>query len=502
MRIRGRHIVWMTLASLALAGCQESDDGTNAIAENLPPIISGVPATSLQAGSPYSFTPSAADPEGDALTFRATNVPSWASFNTTTGALTGTPSEANVGMTSMITIEVSDAHSVAQLPAFRINVSSATSTPPPANVPPTIVGTPATTATVGQPYTFQPVGDDANNDTLTYSIQNRPSWATFTPATGRLAGTPISANVGTTNNIVITVSDGQSTASLPPFNLTVSTTPTTPPANRPPTITGSPTTMIAAGTPYTFQPVGSDPDGNTLTYSIQNRPSWLNFSTTTGRLTGTPGAANVGTSARITISVSDGTAQASLPSFTIQVTQQANRPPTISGSPAPAVNAGSNYSFQPSASDPDGNALTFSITNRPAWANFNPSTGALTGTPTAANVGSYSNITISVSDGQAMVSLPAFSINVTQVSNGSAQLNWTPPTQNTDGSTLTNLASYRVLYGTDQNNLDQNIQVNNAGATSYTVTNLSAGTWHFGVVAVTVDGIESAISNIGSKTVP
>ena len=80
---------------------------------------------------------------------------------------------------------------------------------------------------------------------------------------------------------------------------------TTAPANRAPTITGSPATSVTAGTAYSFTPVGSDPDGNSLTYSIVNRPSWATFNASTGRLSGTPQAAHVGTSARITISVTN-----------------------------------------------------------------------------------------------------------------------------------------------------------------------------------------------------
>src|SRR6185437_13434330 len=74
-------------------------------------------------------------------------------------------------------------------------------------------------------------------------------------------------------------------------------------------------------------------------------------------------------------------------------------PPTISGTPDTTVVAGTKYSFQPSASDTSGDALTFSIQNMPAWASFDPSSGLLTGTPSASNVGSYQSIVISVSDG-------------------------------------------------------------------------------------------------------
>ncbi len=89
-----------------------------------------------------------------------------------------------------------------------------------------------------------------------------------------------------------------------------------------------------------------------------------------------------------------------------------NALPTISGSPATTVTVGSQYAFQPTASDPNGDSLTFSITNRPAWATFNTTTGRLEGTPAAANVGTTSNIVIGVNDGKASVQLPAFSIAV------------------------------------------------------------------------------------------
>ncbi len=501
MRNCGKHIVLLAMMTLALAACgggEESATGSPG-GSNLAPIIAGTPVTTLAAGSLYSFTPAAGDPDGDALTFSASNVPAWATFSTTTGALSGTPTEANVGMTGMITIEVSDSKAIAQLPAFQIQVSSnATTPPPPSNEAPTIAGTPAATATVGQVYTFEPVGTDANDDSLTYTIQNKPSWLTFTSTTGRLSGTPTSANVGTTTGIVITVSDEQSTASLPAFSLQVVASA---PVNRAPTITGTPITSITAGSAYSFRPVGSDPDGNTLTYSIQNQPSWASFSATTGRLSGTPTTANVGTSARITITVTDGTASASLASFTIQVVAPANRAPTISGTPLLSINVLSAYSFQPSASDPDGNTLTFSIQNRPAWATFSTSTGRLSGTPALTDVASFANIIISVSDGTASASLPAFSLNVLQSATGSAQVSWTAPTTNTDGSSLSNLASYKVLYGRAANTLDQVTPISNPGLTSYTVGNLSQGTWYFAVVAVNADGVESDASNVATKTI-
>jgi hypothetical protein len=295
------------------------------------------------------------------------------------------------------------------------------------------------------------------------------------------------------------VSDGTASAALPPFNLQVAAAAAT---NRPPIISGTPATSVTAGSAYSFRPVGSDPDGNTLTYSIQNKPSWASFSATSGRLSGTPTTANVGTSARITIAVSDGQATASLPSFTIQVNAPANRAPTIGGTPVTSVAIGLAYAFQPTASDPDGNTLTFRVDNKPAWATFDTTTGRLSGTPALADVGTASNIIISVSDGTSSVSLAAFSIAVIQTANGTAVVSWTPPTTNSDGTTLTDLSGFRIAYGTSSSNLDQSISLTNAGLTSYTLNSLTSGSWYFAVLAVNSQGIESDISNIASKTIP
>jgi hypothetical protein len=243
-----------------------------------------------------------------------------------------------------------------------------------------------------------------------------------------------------------------------------------------------------------------------LTFSIANRPSWAQFDTVTGRLSGTPTAAHVGSYGGITISVSDGIASASLPAFTLTVLAgtpppATNQPPTISGTPAQAVTAGAAYLFRPQASDPDGQSLTFSITNRPAWASFNAASGELSGTPGAVNVGQTSNIVISVTDGQVSATLPAFSITVADVQTGSATLRWTPPTLNEDGSPLTDLRGYRVYYGTSSTNLDTVLDLPNPGLASAVIENLSPATWYFAVKAYNTANAESGFSNIASKTI-
>jgi len=265
------------------------------------------------------------------------------------------------------------------------------------------------------------------------------------------------------------------------------------------TISGSPSTNDVTGQAYSFQPTASGPTGYTLTFAISGKPAWASFDSSTGRLTGTPTSTNVGTYSNIVISVTDGPSTASLAPFSISVTSPDVA--SISGQPSTSVNVGAAYSFTPTATDSAGKPLTFSIQNPPSWASFNSVTGQLAGSPTATYAGTYSNIVISASDGTAQAALPAFSITVNQVSNGTATITWTPPLYNVDGSALTNLAGYRIYYGTATNSLNQSVQVANVGAASYTVSNLTSGTWYFGVTAYSTSGLESALSNLASKTV-
>jgi hypothetical protein len=498
-------VLAIALTGVTLAGCFEdpmaaSDanqvgSGTSVAAtvENRAPVLTGTPQATVAAGGAYSFAPQFSDPDGDALLFSIQNAPAWVTFDTATGLLAGRPAAGNVGTFSNIIISASDGVLITSLPAFSIQVTAATTTTPPSttNSAPVISGVPATTATVGTAYAFQPSASDAEGNTLTFSIVGKPAWAVFSTATGRLSGSPTA--VGTFTGIRISVSDGTTTVSLPTFSIVVSAV-----ANRAPVISGTPSTTIAAGTAYSFQPTASDADGNALGFSITNKPAWATFSTTTGRLSGTPTAAAVHSG--IVISVSDGKVTTSLPAFTLTVTAPANRAPTISGSASTSIAVGSAYSFTPVAADADGDTLTFSIANKPTWATFNTLTGSLTGTPTGADVGTSAGITITVSDGKTTTTLAAFSISVTQIATGSATLSWVAPTQNTDGTALTNLSGYRIYYGTSAGALTQSVDIPSVGISTYVIGNLSPATWYFAVKAV-AGGVESDLSNIATKTI-
>lgn len=329
------------------------------------------------------------------------------------------------------------------------------------------------------------------------------------------------------DNVVVAVADG-SQADLDVVN---GNAPTEPP-NTPPVISGTPPATVDEGTAYSFAPTASDADGDPLLFDIVNLPAWASFNTANGQLAGTPGAGDVGVYSGIVITVSDAESSASLGPFSIEVralavtepppdepppdepppdepppdepppeNPPANSAPSISGNPSTAVNVGSAYSFTPSASDADGDTLAFDITNMPAWAVFDTATGRLSGTPQPEDVGRYANIVISVSDGQASAALAAFTIDVEAISLGSVTLSWTPPTENTDGTPLTDLAGYRIYWGDGSGSYPNSVTLENPGLTTYVVENLAPGTYEFVATSYNSAGVESDYSAPATKTV-
>jgi hypothetical protein len=180
-----------------------------------------------------------------------------------------------------------------------------------------------------------------------------------------------------------------------------------------------------------------------------------------------------------------------------------NPAPRISGVPAPSAKVGQDYAFQPSATDADHPPLTFSLTNAPDWVKFSATTGRISGTPTAANVGIDKDMVIKVSNGTTSASLAPFSIAVVAAgaSSSNVSLSWQPPTENSDGSALVDLAGYVIHYGTVSNDYTSAITITNPGLTSFVVEDLPAGTYYFSMTSKATNGEESKLSTEASATI-
>ena len=225
-----------------------------------------------------------------------------------------------LGIASMLTACLDESSDLNSQVSSNTNSTLFTAGAPIGNQPPSIDGVPQFLAPAGNFYSFSPNSADVDNDRLTFAITNKPRWATFDPRSGSLSGTPTDSDIGASDRIRISVSDGKLGDSLPSFNLLV----TKPVAlgsdpGTPITIGGTPPSTASVGEQYWFQPSVNNPNGDALFFAIANQPAWMNFDTRTGVLSGMPGRDDVGTYIDIMIAVSDGTNSLLLSPFSVQV---------------------------------------------------------------------------------------------------------------------------------------------------------------------------------------
>jgi ABC-type oligopeptide transport system substrate-binding subunit len=99
------------------------------------------------------------------------------------------------------------------------------------------------------------------------------------------------------------------------------------------------------------------------------------------------------------------------------------------------------------------------------------------------------------------VSTVSAGTSATNKGSGTATLSWQAPTTNTDGAALTDLAGYRIYYGMNADDLTQTVQLTGLGLQTYVIDDLGSGTWYFAIKAVTSTDVESALSDVVSKTI-
>jgi hypothetical protein len=180
---------------------------------------------------------------------------------------------------------------------------------------------------------------------------------------------------------------------------------------------------------------------------------------------------------------------------------------TISGTPPATATVGKEYYFVPVVHNAIQAQLQFAYISRPAWSSDYRGSGAIIGTPTAPGV--YPNIQIQAWDGEHFAVTAPFTITVLAAgttapppSAAAATVIWSKPTQNADGTPLTNLAGYIVRYGTQVEALTEQIPVPSPDTTRLEIDDLPSGTWYFEVAAVNTADTESEFSSAASDAIP
>lgn len=382
-------------------GSGNASSASNSVTPNGAPTISGSPILIVNQDASYQFTPTASDSVGDTLSFSISNKPTWATFNTATGMLSGIPLNQDVGVTNGIVISVSDGTLSASLPAFNLTVTNV-------NDAPTISSMAMTAATQDAAYSYIFAAADTDvGDVLTLSAITKPSWLSFNAATGVLSGTPTNADVGS-HPVTLRVTDTDGLTADQSFMVIVTN------VNDAPVISSPAITTATQDIAYSYTVIATDLDvGAVLTLSVVTKPSWLSFNAVTGLLSGTPSNADVGSHA-VLLRVTDADGLTADQSFSITVTNS-NDAPTITSTETTAAVQDAVYSYTFAAKDVDlDDVLTLSAVTIPSWLSFNAATGLLSGTPSNADVGSHP-VTLRVTDTDGLTAEQSFSITVTNV---------------------------------------------------------------------------------------
>jgi hypothetical protein len=233
--------------------------------------------------------------------------------------------------------------------------------------------------------TFTLAAADADvGDVLSYSAAGLPTGATFNAATQTFTWTPTDDQEGN-YHATFQVSDGHVAVSET-IAITVLSG-----SNHPPVLAAIGNKSVSENQTLSFTVSATDVDGNPLTYSVSGLPAGASFANRV--FTWTPGFNQAGNHS-VTFTVSDGQAEDS-ETITIAVAN-VNRPPVLASIGGKQVDENFSLSFSTSATDPDGDSVTYSATGLPAGATF--VAGVFTWVPSFTQAGTHS-VTFTASDG-------------------------------------------------------------------------------------------------------
>lgn len=245
---------------------------------------------------------------------------------------------------------------------------------------------------------------DVGSEEWTYAIVSSPAHGTLTGTPPTITYTPAADHNGS-DTFTFKANNGYVDSNIATVTVTIRA------VNDPP-VADNQAVTTEEDTPIGLDVPATDVDSASLTYTIKSLPIHGTINGTPLTITYTP-VADYNGSDTFTFTANDGTVDSN-PAVIAVTINPVNDAPTISGSPSTLAGAVIQYTFTPTADDvDDGDLWTFRIDNRPAWAGFDNTTGTLSGTPGAGNIGTYTDIVITVVDGsQAETSLPAFDLRV------------------------------------------------------------------------------------------
>ncbi|MFZ5470043.1 MAG: putative Ig domain-containing protein, partial [Myxococcota bacterium] len=355
-------------------------------ATNRAPVLEPIGGKEVDATSLLTFVVRANDPDLDAVTLAATGLPTGASFDPATGVFNWRPTLADVG-TVTVNFTATDAGGLVDSEAVTIVVNTK-------NLAPVLADPGPKTVAEGAALAFTLAATDPNTaDTLIYSYSPALPGAVLNPTTGAFSWTPGFSAAGS-YSVTFTATDN----GTPPLSASRTVTLTVTDANRAPTVSFIGNQTVAQGETLSFIVSATDPDGDTLTLSSSTLPTNATFSTSSGAFSFSPSFSQTGTET-ITFTATDPGGLTG--SQTVQIAiNSTNRKPVLANVAAQTVAEGAQLNITLSATDPDGDTLTYSFSGSlPTGATFDPATRRFSWTPGYSQAGTYSVTFVATDNG-------------------------------------------------------------------------------------------------------
>ncbi|MFO7992284.1 MAG: putative Ig domain-containing protein, partial [Thermoplasmata archaeon] len=358
------------------------------------PTITSAPPTTAMEDHDYTYDVQAEDVDGDDLTYSLSDRPTGMMIDSTTGMITWTPTNDQVGLND-VTVRVQDGNGGSATQSWQINVTNV-------NDAPMITSSAPTTAIEDMEYSYPVAAVDIDGDSLSYSLLVAPEEMNI-DGSGEITWTPVNDDVGD-HTVMIEVSDGNNGTDTQTFIITVQNT------NDAPTITSEAGTSAVEDEEYVYDVNAKDVDGDDLHYSLSEKPTGMTIDSSNGMITWVPTNDQVG-SHSVSVMVSDGNGGTDNQSWDISVSN-VNDKPVITSTPVLTAVEDCAYSYTVKATDIDGDSLTYNLDVAPSGMVIG-SDGTITWTPTNDHVGTHS-VMVSVDDGTEEV-VQTFQVTVQNV---------------------------------------------------------------------------------------
>ncbi|HZS05030.1 MAG TPA: Ig-like domain-containing protein [Blastocatellia bacterium] len=360
---------------------------------NDPPVASGQTVSTAE-DTAKAITLVASDIENDPLTWIIVSPPLHGSLSGTAPNLTYTPAPNYNGLDSF-TFKVNDGQANSNIVSVDITIT-------PVNDPPVANGqTVSTPEDTAKPITLG--ASDVDGDTLTWIIVNPPQHGSLSGTAPNLTFTP-APNYNGPDSFTFKVNDGAADSNLANVSINVTS------VNDPPVANGQ-SISTAEDTPGPIALSASDIENDALTWIIVNPPQHGSLSGTAPNLTFTP-APNYNGPDSFTFKVNDGAADSSTATVNITVTP-VNDPP-VANPQNLSVNEDTPINFALTASDVDGDTLSFTVVTQPQHGSLSGTAPNLTYTP-ALNYNGPDNLTFKVNDGQVDSNTATITFNVNSI---------------------------------------------------------------------------------------